>query len=168
MAHNETEIGTLLRDGDALEAATRLIAVLDEHHGNVCHAALALGVDRATVKRWIQRCEQQGYDVRQSVETMRKDAPEQPRMSSDERAEAAERIGQEREVARAIAWLGKATPKERAAVVAEAGVGAGVVATLLKGGKVTAQGLAVLLVVRKRQARQRRRWRDRRQSRKQA
>ena len=108
MVHNDTTIGSLLKRGKEQEAADALLALMVEHGGNVVHASIAIGVNRATVKRWLARLADEGWDVRDQVERMRQDGAGPDPMTAEELEAAQERVRQDREVKRCLAWLAKA------------------------------------------------------------
>jgi hypothetical protein len=70
MAHNDTEIGTLIKNGNMQEAATKLVEILATANGNTVHAAMAADVHHATLKRWITTLDVH-YDVRGALEKIR-------------------------------------------------------------------------------------------------
>lgn len=107
MAHNETQIGALIRQGDEQGAADALIELLAAHGGNTVHAALACGVHHSTVKRWIRLLADAGWDVREVLTEIR-ETHQRPTMSSEERHRLELRNRAQRERARALAWLQRA------------------------------------------------------------
>lgn len=73
MAHRDTEIGLMLRANPG-KAKARLLKVFAKHGGNSTYVAKALGVNVATVKRWIGKC---GDEFRQQIQAMRDDAKDE-------------------------------------------------------------------------------------------
>lgn len=108
MAHNETQIGALIRQGDEQGAADALIELLAAHGGNTVHAALACGVHHSTVKRWIKLLAEAGWDVRENLQAIR-ETSERSHMSAEERHDLEMRNRARRKRARALAWLKRAT-----------------------------------------------------------
>lgn len=163
MAHNETEIGTLLKEGREQEAADKLVELLNVHNGNVVHTALAVSAHRSTVKRWIARLEAGGWEVRKHVQQMRSVATPGHCLSAAQRAEAEEQVRVRREVSRALVWLEKASKSELKSVRMELGLHGGCVDDLIAGLHVTPSVIdRILAVVRRRMEARRKEWRNRR------
>lgn len=164
MAHNETKIGSLLKNGRMQEAADAVVELLYVHKGNIVHAAIAVGVNRATLKRWVARLAEEGWDVRERLEQIREhSAPKL--LTADELEAKRQQVQADREVKRALAWLEKASDEERAEVARDAKVRRSrvdeVADGILRSPTDTAK---VLVVVKRRMAKQRRRWRERRRA----
>lgn len=72
-AHNETEIGYLIRNGHFADAAERVIEFVHRCKGNAVRAAELAEVHHATFKRWIVAIEKGGYDLRKAINRIRRE-----------------------------------------------------------------------------------------------
>jgi hypothetical protein len=67
MAYRDTDIGLTIRL-DPTKGKRQLLRLFTRHEGNTTHVAKAVGVDVATVKRWIVKC---GTEFRAEIEALR-------------------------------------------------------------------------------------------------
>jgi DNA-binding MarR family transcriptional regulator len=70
MAFRPTELGVLVMVNPK-RARQLLLVEFKKHDGCVTALALAQGVYRSTVKRWVASLEGKGYPIRATIENMR-------------------------------------------------------------------------------------------------
>lgn len=161
MAHNETEIGSLLKQGKEQEAADAVLALLEQFGGNVQHAALEIGVHRATLKRWIARLVKHGWDMRENLLRIRRAGGAPEAMTSDELESAKADVRAARERARCLAWLRVANEVQIAYIAAKARVPCANVKLLrIANSADIPHAQRILAVVGAEIERQRKAWRD--------
>lgn len=158
MAHNETEIGQLLKQGNNKQAAAKLLAVLRSHSGNTVHAALALAVHHSTMKRWLVRLDKL---IKENLSSIRSKS-EYVSLSRAERNMLQNNIAQERDHARLLAWIGMADEVSIARIAKLSKVRSAVVQSVGKGSTASKKTETILELVSKALIEQRAVWREKR------
>jgi hypothetical protein len=136
--HNETEIGRLIRDGEHLLAAEKLLEILRQNGGNVTHAAITAKVHPATFLRWLGRLREAGCVLAEKIEVIRQTCDKPDPLAGEEKARIRSEIRRERERSRVIAWLGRTDPQSIERVAKRAKVSVDIVARVASGRRTTA------------------------------
>ena len=158
MAHNETEIGQLLKRCHNRDAANKLLAVLRDNSGNTVHAALALAVSHSTMKRWLVRLDDLVKDELSKIRSK----SEYVSLSRAERHRLQNKIAQERDHTRLLAWIGMADEVSIARIAKMSKVRSAVVRSVGRGSTVSKRTEAILVLVYEASVEQRAVWREKR------
>jgi hypothetical protein len=166
--HHETEIGLMIKNGEHVAAAHKLVEMLERNGGNIMHVAIEAKVDRSTLKRWIQRLATAGYPIGGQLARLRDEAGDTRTMPADETAQQLERNRRDLELGRVRLWLQR-SEAARVTVAQRAKTTEALVQKVAEGGRVpTEVRERVLRIALRALVAQRRDWRDARLRRTQA